>query len=40
MCGLWSPGFCGPPLVGFGGCVADALPIWCGLVFSLSVGVI
>ena len=30
--GLWSPGFYGRPLVGFGGCVASVVPIWCGLV--------
>ena len=33
--GLWSPGFCGQPLVGFG----RVVPIWCRLVFSLSVDV-
>ena len=40
VCGLWSPGFCGQPLVRFSGCVASVVPIWCGLVFSLSVDVI
>ena len=27
VCGLWSPGFCGRPLVGFGGCVAGVVLI-------------
>ena len=30
VCGLWWPGFCGRPLVGFRGCVASVVPIWCG----------
>ena len=30
MCGLWWPGFCGQPLVGFCGCVVSVVPIWCG----------
>ena len=39
VCGLWSPGFFGWPLVGFDGCVAGVVPIWCRLVLSLSVDV-
>ena len=39
VCGLWSPGFCGRPLVGFSGCVVGVVPIWYGLAFSLSVDV-
>ena len=36
---MWvmSSGFCCRPLVGFGGCVAGVVPIWRGLVFSLSL---
>ena len=37
VCGLWSPGFCGRPLMGLGGCVTGVVFILCGLVFSLSV---
>ena len=33
VCGLWLPGFCCRPLLGFGGCVASVVPVWCGLVF-------
>ena len=35
--GLWSPSFCGRPLVGLGGCVTGVVFISCGLVFSLSL---
>ena len=36
VCGLWWPGFCGRPLVGFRGCVASLVPI-CGGRFFLSL---
>ena len=30
VCNLWSPGFCGRPLVGLGGYVTDVVFILCG----------